>query len=103
VNGRNDASRKNSRSDERAANDVKRQLVRHSLGDVGTPNTKRFPPMPDKIALVTGAGSGIGRAVVHAFVRNDYRVVLAGRRREALEETVAIAKTNRAPCWFRPM
>jgi NAD(P)-dependent dehydrogenase (short-subunit alcohol dehydrogenase family) len=50
--------------------------------------------MPDKIALVTGAGSGIGRAVVHAFVRNDYRVVLAGRRREALEETVAIAKTN---------
>jgi NAD(P)-dependent dehydrogenase (short-subunit alcohol dehydrogenase family) len=40
-----------------------------------------------KIALVTGAGSGIGRATARAFLREGYAVVLAGRRRDALEET----------------
>ena len=42
-----------------------------------------------KIALVTGAGSGIGRATARAFLREGYAVVLAGRRRDALEETVS--------------
>ncbi len=40
---------------------------------------------PAKIALVTGAGSGIGKAVAVALAREGYAVVLAGRRREALE------------------
>jgi NAD(P)-dependent dehydrogenase (short-subunit alcohol dehydrogenase family) len=44
-----------------------------------------------KIAVVTGAGSGIGRAVSLAFLNGGYRVVLAGRRREALEETIVAA------------
>lgn len=44
-----------------------------------------------KIALVTGAGSGIGRAVTHGLLAAGYAVALAGRRREALEETVALA------------
>jgi len=44
-----------------------------------------------RIALVTGAGSGIGRAVTLALLRADYDVVLAGRRIGALEETVAAA------------
>ena len=44
-----------------------------------------------QIALVTGAGSGIGRAVALALVREGYKVVLAGRRPEALEETAALA------------
>ena len=40
-----------------------------------------------KIALVTGAGSGIGKHVALALMKEGYAVVLAGRRREALEET----------------
>jgi NAD(P)-dependent dehydrogenase (short-subunit alcohol dehydrogenase family) len=44
-----------------------------------------------KVAIVTGAGSGIGRATALALLRADYRVVLAGRRADALQETVVQA------------
>ncbi len=44
-----------------------------------------------QIAMVTGAGSGIGRATALALLEDGYSVVLAGRRREALERTVAEA------------
>jgi NAD(P)-dependent dehydrogenase (short-subunit alcohol dehydrogenase family) len=44
-----------------------------------------------KIAMVTGAGSGIGRAVALALGSHGYHVVLAGRRFEKLEETGAMA------------
>ncbi|MBL9202836.1 MAG: SDR family oxidoreductase [Opitutaceae bacterium] len=40
-----------------------------------------------KVVLVTGAGSGIGRAVAQAMLGAGYAVVLVGRRAEALEET----------------
>ena len=43
-----------------------------------------------KVALVTGGGSGIGRAVSLALQANGYSVALAGRRREALEDTRAL-------------
>jgi NAD(P)-dependent dehydrogenase (short-subunit alcohol dehydrogenase family) len=39
-----------------------------------------------KIALVTGAGTGVGRAVTLALMREGYAVVLAGRRKDKLEE-----------------
>ena len=44
-----------------------------------------------KVALVTGAGTGIGRAVALAFLQNGYRVALAGRRKEPLDQTIAAA------------
>lgn len=47
-----------------------------------------------KIAVVTGAGSGIGRAVALAMLRSQYRVVLAGRRSHALESTIAAAEAD---------
>lgn len=46
-----------------------------------------------KIAIVTGAGSGIGRAVALEFLRNGYLVTLAGRREDALLETISLAKS----------
>jgi NAD(P)-dependent dehydrogenase (short-subunit alcohol dehydrogenase family) len=43
----------------------------------------------NKVAVITGAGTGIGKAVTLAFLRDGYRVALAGRRKEPLEKTVA--------------
>jgi NAD(P)-dependent dehydrogenase (short-subunit alcohol dehydrogenase family) len=48
-----------------------------------------------KIALVTGAGSGIGRAVAVALYRNGWSVVLAGRREEQLAETAQAGTPDR--------
>jgi NAD(P)-dependent dehydrogenase (short-subunit alcohol dehydrogenase family) len=48
-------------------------------------------PMTSKVALVTGAGSGIGRAVSLALGAAGFSVVLAGRRLPELEKTAALA------------
>ena len=45
----------------------------------------------DKVAIITGAGSGIGKAVAIALLEDGYAVALAGRRRERLEEVAAAA------------
>ena len=42
----------------------------------------------NKVAIVTGAGSGIGKAVTLALLNDGYRVALAGRRRDPLEQTM---------------
>lgn len=42
--------------------------------------------MPGRI-VITGAGSGIGRATAHAFLANGWETALVGRRRQNLEET----------------
>ena len=47
-----------------------------------------------KVALVTGAGTGIGKAVALALMREGYAVTLAGRRQDKLEETAAEGKAT---------
>jgi NAD(P)-dependent dehydrogenase (short-subunit alcohol dehydrogenase family) len=46
---------------------------------------------PSKIAVITGAGSGIGRASALHLIEDGWTVVLAGRRKHMLEETAALA------------
>ena len=46
-----------------------------------------------KTAWITGAGSGIGRAAVTALVKSGVRVALSGRRREPLNETLAMVQS----------
>jgi NAD(P)-dependent dehydrogenase (short-subunit alcohol dehydrogenase family) len=55
-----------------------------------------------KIAIVTGAGSGIGRAVSLELLREGYSVALAGRRRDALEATAAEASGHEADALVVP-
>ncbi len=50
-----------------------------------------------RVAIVTGAGSGIGRATAQALIREGYQVILAGRRREPLEQTAADTPTLVVP------
>ena len=53
------------------------------------------PQSSSKIAIVTGAGSGIGKAVALALAREGYSVVLAGRRKEPLEAAASeVGQTN---------
>jgi NAD(P)-dependent dehydrogenase (short-subunit alcohol dehydrogenase family) len=47
-------------------------------------------PTP-KVAIVTGAGTGIGKAAAVALLKGGYRVALVGRRREPLEQAIAEA------------
>ncbi|MCP4432379.1 MAG: SDR family oxidoreductase [Gammaproteobacteria bacterium] len=51
-----------------------------------------------KVAMVTGAGSGIGRAVSLALLDKGYSLVLTGRRLNPLEETVALSGENASSC-----
>jgi NAD(P)-dependent dehydrogenase (short-subunit alcohol dehydrogenase family) len=43
----------------------------------------------DNVAIVTGGGSGIGKAAALALLRDGWRVAVAGRRKEPLDETIA--------------
>ena len=52
--------------------------------------------MDKKVAIVTGAGSGVGKAVGLALLREGYHVALAGRRKDALETVAAEAGDARS-------
>ncbi len=55
-----------------------------------------------KIALVTGGGTGVGRAVALALLEGGYSVILTGRRKEPLEETIALAGGDGARAFALP-
>jgi len=52
-------------------------------------------PSP-KIALITGAGTGVGKAAALALAKEGYALVLTGRRKEPLEEVAAAAQASGA-------
>jgi len=56
----------------------------------------------EKVAIVTGAGTGIGKAVALALLQERYAVVLAGRRKEMLEGTATEGKASGSPTLVVP-
>lgn len=67
---------------------------------MGHASAVRCAPMSteSRIAVVTGAGSGIGRGVARALAEAGWSVALAGRRREPLEETAASVSSSDVLC-----
>ena len=57
---------------------------------------------PHKVALVTGAGTGIGKHSALALMREGYAVVLAGRRKDLLEATAAEGEATGSPSLVVP-
>jgi NAD(P)-dependent dehydrogenase (short-subunit alcohol dehydrogenase family) len=55
-----------------------------------------------KVAIVTGAGTGIGKQVAIALAQEGYAVALAGRRKEPLEATAEAARANGTPTLVVP-
>ena len=55
-----------------------------------------------KVAIVTGAGTGVGKAVAIAFLQDGYRVALAGRRKEPLEQAVREAESAAGQALIMP-
>jgi NAD(P)-dependent dehydrogenase (short-subunit alcohol dehydrogenase family) len=54
--------------------------------------------MSEKIAVITGAGSGVGRATAKALNEAGWSLALVGRRKDALEETAAMCTKGRVIC-----
>jgi NAD(P)-dependent dehydrogenase (short-subunit alcohol dehydrogenase family) len=82
--------------------------VEHGVGDLKAQSSCHDPTLGTlaaprhgcddaamKVAVVTGAGSGIGRTVAVQLAADGFDVVLAGRRREPLEETAALVQAAR--------
>ena len=59
-----------------------------------TPRFAGPPRFAGKVVLITGGGSGIGRAAARAFARDGATVVVAGRRPDPLEQTVRLIEAD---------
>jgi NAD(P)-dependent dehydrogenase (short-subunit alcohol dehydrogenase family) len=59
-------------------------------------NTSSQSHQPRRTAVVTGAGSGVGRAIALRFAREGWNTALVSRRAETLDETMALAAGNGA-------
>jgi 3-oxoacyl-[acyl-carrier protein] reductase len=59
--------------------------------------TASNPPLAGQVAVITGAGRGIGRAIALTLAELGARTVLCGRSREALEQTAAAIQTSGGP------
>lgn len=70
-------------------------LIRRALLDVGT--GKIVTRLAGKVALITGGGTGIGRAIAHAFAREGASVAVAGRRLEKLKEVTGEIEKQGGP------
>ena len=65
--------------------------VDRTLPKIHQPYAEKVMNVSNRVAVVTGAGSGIGRASALALLKAGYCVVLAGRRQDALDQSVALA------------
>ena len=58
------------------------------------------PRFKNKIALITGAGGGIGMAIVDCLASEGCALVLSDRTEDSLEQAAAIAESHGVNCWF---
>lgn len=54
----------------------------------------------NKVAVITGAGSGVGRAVAIALAKQNWKLAVLGRRAETLHETAQLARSYRSDEWL---
>ena len=65
----------------------------------GTDGFRFMPRMHDKVAIVTGSSSGIGKAIALRFGEEEAKVVVTGRRMKLCEQTVAQIKKRGGEAW----